>query len=118
MTTYFEGNGQSRPVTISECRDQFVHALKEMRDEILNDPSLEAYEDSTERDLVIANRAIGGVLSIVDGNSEHFPGINLIPYVADDDKAEAIAAGANFLDLGEFADFGAGMSEYWIQVNS
>ena len=118
MTVYFEGNGTPRPVTMVECRDQFIVALKEMRDEVLNDPTLEAYEDTPQRDLIVANRVIGGVLGIVDGNSEHFPAINLIAFDGDDDVAEAKAAGANYIDHMEFADFGRGLGEYWNQVNS
>lgn len=118
MTIYFEGDGKSRPVTFSECRDQFINTLKDMRDEILNDPALEAYEDTPQRDLHIANRVIGGVLDIVEGDNPNFPGINLVAMVPDDDIEEAKAAGANYLDLTEFADFGRGLAEYWRQVNS
>lgn len=118
MTIYFEGDGKSRPVTMSECRDQFIHAIKEMRDEILNDPTLEAYEDTPQRDVVVANRVIGGVLGVLDGNSVHFPAVNLVAYDPEEDIAEAKAAGANYIDHKEFADFGQGLQEYWNQVNS
>lgn len=118
MSVYFEGNGKSRAVTFSECRDQFVATLKEMRTEILTDPALEAYEDTAQRDLYIANRTISGVLDIVEGNNPSFPAINLIAYETEDDKAEACAAGANYIDNSEFADFGRGLAEYWTQVNS
>lgn len=118
MTIFFEGDGKSRPVTISECRDQYIHALKEMRDEILNDPTLEAYEDTPQRDRVIADRIIGGVLDIADGNSPNFPSINLIPTENPDDIEEAKAAGANYFDTTEFADFGGGLGEYWRQVSN
>jgi hypothetical protein len=118
MTVYFEGNGTPRPVSITECRDQFISTLKEMRDEILNDPTLEAYEDTAQRDLHIANRTIGGLLDIVEGNNDSFPAINLIMFENDDDNAEAKAAGANYVDHCEFSDFGRGLAEYWNQVNS
>lgn len=118
MTIYFEGNGKPRPVTVGEARDQFVHALKEMRDEVLNDPYLESYEDSAQRDTVVANKIIGGMLGILDGNSEHFPAVNLVPYELPEDKDEAIAAGANYFDTKEFADFGGGLEAYWALVTS
>lgn len=118
MTVYFEGNGTSRPVTITECRDQFISVLKDMRDEILNDPQLEAYEDTPARDLVIANRVIGGVLDIVEGDNAGFPAINLIPFENSEDVEEAKAAGANYIDNSEFADFGRGLGEYWRQVSN
>lgn len=117
MTVYFEGNGVSRPVTFVECRDHFIEVLKDVRDEVINDPELEAYE-YPQRDLVIANRVISGVLNIVEGNNPNFPGINLIAYEDQDEVAEAKAAGANYIDTSEFADFGAGIAEYWNQVNS
>jgi len=118
MTIYFEGDGKSRPVTISECRDQFINTLKEVRDEILNDPALEAYDDTPQRDRVIANRVIGGILDIVDGNNANFPAINLIPTENPEDIEEAKAAGANYFDTSEFADFGGGLAEYWRQVSN
>jgi hypothetical protein len=118
MSVYFEGNGKSRPVTFSECRDQFVATLKEMRTEILTDPALEAYEDTAQRDLYIANRTITGMLEIVEGNNPSFPALNLVPISSDEDKAEAHAAGANYIDLTEFADISGGLAEYWTQVNS
>lgn len=117
MSVYFEGNGTPRPVTVVECRDHFISVVKDMRDEVLNDPAMEAYE-SPQRDLVIANRVIGGILNIVEGNNPSFPGINLIPYEDQDEIAEAKAAGANYIDNSEFADFGAGIAEYWNQVTS
>jgi hypothetical protein len=118
MSIYFEGNGKPRPVTVGEARDQFVYALKEMRDEALQDPYLDAYEDSAARDTAVANKIIGGVLGILDGNSEHFPAVNLIAYDPPEDKEEAIAAGANYIDHREFADFGQGLEAYWALVNS
>lgn len=118
MTIYFEGDGNSRPVTLSEARDQFVYALKEMRDEALNDPYLDQYEDSAARDLAVANKIIGGTLGILDGNSTHFPAVNLVAYEPEGEKEEAIAAGANYFDASEFADFGQGLKEYWELVNS
>lgn len=118
MTIYFEGDGKSRPVTIGEARDQFIYALKEMRDEALNDPTLDAYEDSAQRDIAVANKIIGGVLGVMDGNSEHFPSVNLVAYESDEDKEEAKAAGGNYFDSTEFADFGQGLKEYWNMVNS
>lgn len=118
MSVYFEGDGKSRAVTLSECRDHFINAIKDVRDEVLNDPKLEAYEDTAQRDLVVANRVIGGVLGILDGQSPSFPAVNLIPYVGEEDIVEAKAAGSNYIDLGEFSDFGQGLSEYWSQVNS
>lgn len=118
MTIYFEGNGKSRAVTIGEARDQFVYALKEMRDEALNDPTLDAYEDSAARDLAVANKIIGATLSVLDGNSDHFPMVNLIPGESPEDKEEAIAAGANYFDTSELADFGGGLKAYWDMVNS
>ncbi|ABY63194.1 hypothetical protein ST201phi2-1p369 [Pseudomonas phage 201phi2-1] len=118
MTIYFEGDGKSRPVTISECRDQFISTLKDVRDEILNDPTLESYEDTPQRDRVIADRVIGGVLGVLDGNSDTFPAVNLITYIADGEVEEAKAAGANYLDHSEFADFGQGLQEYWNQVSN
>lgn len=117
MTVYFEGNGKSRPVTMAECRDHFVNVLKDMRDEVLNDPQLEAYEDTPLRDMVIANRVIGGVLDIVEGDNPNFPSISLIPTENPDELEEAKAAGANYIDNSEFADFGRGLSEYWRQVS-
>lgn len=117
MTVYFEGNGTPRVVTVAEARDQLVHALKEARDEILNDPALEAYDDTPTRDLHVANRMIGGVLGIMDGSSEHYPGVNLIPYCTDEDMEEAKAAGANYFD-NSYGDIGGGMQAYWEQVSS
>ena len=117
MSVYFEGNGKSRAVTIVECRDHFIGVLKDIRDEVINDPALEVYEGS-QRDLVIANRVIGGVLNVVEGNNPNFPAINLIPCEDIDEVAEAKAAGANYIDNSEFADFGAGIAEYWNQVIS
>lgn len=118
MTVYFEGDGKSRPVSITECRDQFISTLKDARDEILNDPSLEAFDDTPARDLHIANRTIGAVLDIVEGNNSSFPAINLIMFDTPDDVEEAKAAGANYVDHHEFADFGRGLAEYWNQVSS
>lgn len=118
MAVYFEGDGKSRPVTITECRDRFIEVLKDMRDEVLNDPALEAYEDTPQRDLHIANRVIGGVLDIVEGDNPSFPAINLIPFEIPEEVEEAKAAGANYIDTCEFADFGRGLGEYWKQVNS
>lgn len=118
MTVYFEGNGKSRPVSITECRDQFISTLKDVRDEILNDPGLEAYEDTPQRDLHIANRVIGGVLDIFEGNNENFPAVNLIMFENSDEVDAAKAAGANYVDNSEFADFGRGLAEYWNQVSS
>lgn len=118
MSVYFEGNGKSRPVSITECRDHFIGVLKDMRDEVLNDPGLEAYEDTPQRDRHIANRVIGGVLDIVEGNNANFPAINLIMFENPDEVEEAKSAGANYVDNCEFADFGRGLAEYWNQVSS
>lgn len=117
MSIYFEGNGKSRPATTSEARDQLVYALGEMRDEVLSDPYLESYQDSAQRDIVVANKIIAGVLGVCDGNSAHYPAINLIPYVSEEDIEEAKAAGANHFDSGS-GDIGQGLADYWNLVHS
>ena len=117
MSIYFEGNGTTKAVSVGEARDQLVYALKEMRDEALNDPTLDAYEDSAQRDTAVANKIIGGVLGVLDGNSAHFPAMNLIPNVSDEDVTAAKEAGADHFDpLG--GDIGQGLQEYWNLVNS
>jgi hypothetical protein len=117
MSIYFEGNGNPKAVGISEARDQFIYALKEMRDEALNDPYLDAYEDSAARDTAVANKIIGGVLGVLDGNSTHFPAMNLLPYVSEEDVTAAKEAGADYFDSGS-GDIGQGLQEYWNLVNS
>ena len=117
MSIYFEGNGNSKAVSVGEARDQFIYALKEMRDEALNDPTLEAYEDSAQRDIAVANKIIGGMLGVLDGNSTHFPAMNLMPYVTEEDIAAAKEAGADYFDGGS-GDIGQGLQEYWNMVNS
>lgn len=117
MTIYFEGNGESKPVTVMKARDQFIYAITASRDEALSDPYLESYQDSAQRDLVVANKIIRGVLSVLDGDSQYFPAMNLIPYVPDEDVEEAKAAGADFFDSGS-GDIGQGLADYWDLVNS
>lgn len=118
MTIYVEGDGKSKPVTMSIARDLFITALVEMRNETLNDPLLESYQDSAQRDVVVANNIIGGVLGIIDGKSELYPAVNFIPYVSNDDIEEAKAAGADYFD-NTYGDIGDGsLQDYWNLVNS
>lgn len=119
MSIYFEGNGKPRAATVAEARDQFMTALKEARDEVLTEIGTEAYDSAPipVRDKLIADHVIGGVLSILDGDSQYFPAMNLIPYVSEEDEADAKAAGANFFDSGS-GDIGQGLAQYWEEVNS
>lgn len=117
MTVYCEGNGNPRAITAGEARNMLIEVIKETRDEILNDPALEAFDDTPQRDLHIANLVIGGVLGIMDGDNPNYPGVNLIPYCSDEDIEEAKAAGANYFD-NTYGDIGGGMQAYWEQVSS
>jgi len=117
MTIYFEGDGKSKAVTTEQARDQFIFALKAKRDEVLNDPELDSYEDSAQRDRVLADKTIKGVLQVLDGDTPHFPYMNLLPGVPDEDYEEAIAAGADFFDNGG-GSIGGGLADYFSMVNS
>lgn len=117
MSIYFEGNGESNPVSISQARDQFLLAIKNKRDEILNDPYIDSFEDTAQRDRVVADKIIGGVLTVLDGDTVDFPEMNLLPCVPDDDIAEARAAGADFFDSSA-GTIGGGLAAYWELINS
>lgn len=117
MTVYFEGNGKPKVVTVGQARDLFIDALKAKRDEVLSDPKLESYEDPSQRDRVVADRAIHSVLSVLNGDSDFFPYMNLIPSVTDEDIEEAKAAGADYFD-NSYGDIGGGLAEYWNLVNN
>ncbi|AEH03729.1 hypothetical protein AVT69_gp304 [Pseudomonas phage PhiPA3] len=117
MTIYFEGNGESKPVTLSQTRDQFMLAIKNKRDEVLSNPLLETYEDPAQRDRVVADATIKGVLQVLDGESNDFPAVELKPFVPEEDITEAKEAGADYLDP-ECADFGQGLAEYWNLISS
>lgn len=117
MTIYFEGNGTPKAVTTEQARDQFIFALKAKRDELLSDPKLESYEDSAQRDRILADSIIAGVLTVLDGDTEHYPHVNLLPSASDDDHTEALEAGADFFDHSG-TDIGGGLAAYWSMVNN
>lgn len=114
---YFEGNGESKVVSDAQARDQFILAIKAKRDEVLANPELDSYEDSAQRDRILADRVVHGVLSVLDGDSDLFPQMNLIPFVPVEDVEEAKAAGADFFDSSS-GDIGGGLAAYWDLVNS
>lgn len=117
MTIYFEGNGNSKAVTDQQARDQLIFAIKTVRNDILLDPTLDSYEDPGERDRVVADRCIHGVLSVLNGETEHFPATNLMPIVTDEELQAAKDAKADYFDPCS-GDIGAGIADYWNLVNN
>lgn len=117
MSIYFEGTGNPSPVSVSQARDQLIIALKAKRDEVLTDKSLESYEDPAQRDRVVADNTIRGVLQVLDGETELFPYTNLCPAVPDEDIEEAKLAGADYFDP-MAGTIGVGLAAYWDTVNN
>lgn len=116
MTVYFEGNGEPKNVSIGQARDQLILAIKAKRDEVLADPKLESYEDPFQRDRVVADRAIHGVLAVLDGASDLFPEVSLVPCVPEEDLEEAKAAGGDHFDPNG-GTIGGALADYWNLVN-
>lgn len=114
---YFEGNGKTKAVTVDQARDQLILALKAKRDEVLANPELDSYEDSAQRDRLLADRVVHGVLSVLDGETDHYPVMNLIPVVTDEDIEEATSAGADHFDPCS-GHIGNGLAAYWDLVNN
>lgn len=117
MTIYFEGNGTSKAVTTDQARDQFIFALNAKKSEILDEVEYKEYDDIGQAYRDIADRTIRGVLQVLDGDTEHFPYMNLIPDVPDIDFDEAIAAGADYFDNGG-GSIGGGLADYFSMVNN
>lgn len=114
---YFEGDGKTKAVSVDQARDQLILAIKAKRDEALANPELDSYEDTAQRHLVLANAVVHGVLSVLDGETDLYPVMNLIPAVPDDDIEEAIAAGADHFDPSS-GHIGNGLAAYWDLVNN
>ena len=118
MTIYFEGNGKSKAVTESQARDQLMLAIKNKRDEVLAIPNLDSYEDPTQRDRVVANAMVSGVLAVLDGTTDDFPSVNLLPNCLEEEYQEALDAGADYFDNGGGDIGGGSLAAYWDMISS
>jgi hypothetical protein len=121
---WFEGNGEPRAATYDELRDLFIATVRNHRDQILSDPTLEHHEDSTMRDRVVADAVITGVFNILDGNHPDLPGFHVIPDVNEEAVMVAMEAGGNWIpyddgsDNYEPLDISGNLAEYFSMINT
>lgn len=117
MTIYFEGNGNPKPVTDQQARDQLIVALQVKRDEIMAEVEYKEYDDQGQAYRDVINRTIHGVLSVLNGETDNFPSVNMIPASTDEEIQTAKDAGADYFDNSS-GDIGAGIADYWNLVNN
>ncbi|BEG72553.1 hypothetical protein [Pseudomonas phage PA1C] len=122
MTVYFEGTGEPRAATFSEVRDLFIDAVNSKRDEILAEAEQGKYEAYVNPNAAMADDIVSGVLGVIEGNHPDCPGFSLIPKVGEEEKAEAIEAGGNWIPFAsedvEAIDISDGVVDYFKLVNS